>query len=220
MPGLNTNIHLDMLGSHVNRSLPRRLLRAFLQKDVYGTGWGDPDVAEPLMFVRDRYLLPYVNVQHTALEIGPGGGRWTRYMLRFERVYAVDYYSELITNLRETLKQPNIITIRNNGTDFPGVPDASVDFVFSFGTFVHLDPPLIESYLQNLGRILKLTANVVIQYSDKTKIMARENPGFAENTPETMRHMVQEAGFRIVEEDLTTLWHSSIIRFTKAEKGR
>ena len=31
----------------------------------------------------------------------------------------------------------NIIEILNNGTDFPGVPAASVDFVFSFGVFVH-----------------------------------------------------------------------------------
>jgi hypothetical protein len=29
-----------------------------------------------------------------------------------------------------------------------------------------------------------------------------------------MRTMVTEAGFTIVEEDLTTLWHSSLIRLT------
>jgi hypothetical protein len=65
-----------------------------------------------------------------------------------------------------------------------------------------------------LKPILTPDASVVLQYSDKTKIMGRANKGFSENTPEKMRHMVLSKGYRIVEEDLTTLWHSSIIRFT------
>jgi len=86
--------------------------------------------------------------------------------------------------------------------------------VFSFGTFVHLDAHLIEEYLSNMRRILKAGANVVIHYSDKTKIMAQINDGFAENTPEKMRSMVLDAGYKICEEDLTSMWHSSIVRFT------
>ena len=62
--------------------------------------------------------------------------------------------------------------------------------------------------------LTKPGANIVIQYSDKTKIMAQLNEGFADNTPDEMRNMVQNTGYRILEEDLTTLWHSSIIRFT------
>jgi phospholipid N-methyltransferase len=216
MPGLDTNLHLEMLRSSQKRSLPRRLWRALRQRDPYGTEWGDPDVVEPLKFVRDRYLLAWVNPLHTALEIGPGGGRWTRYLLGFKQVYVVEYYPELLVELRKTYKQSKITAILNHGSDFPGVPDASIDFVFSFGTFVHLDLRLIESYLHNLGRILRPSANVVIQYSDKTKIIARENPNFSENTPEQMRQAVGAAGFRILEEDLTTMWHSSIIRFGPA----
>jgi hypothetical protein len=52
----------------------------------------------------------------------------------------------------------------------------------------------------------------VLQYSDKNKVMARENPGFSENTPEQMRWIVAEHGFRIVAEDVTTLWHSSLMQ--------
>jgi hypothetical protein len=79
---------------------------------------------------------------------------------------------------------------------------------------VHLETDLIEQYLRNLKSIVKQTGNIVIQYSDKSKIMAQLNKGLSENTPEKMRQMVLAAGFRIVEEDLTTMWHSSIIRFT------
>jgi hypothetical protein len=80
--------------------------------------------------------------------------------------------------------------------------------------FVHLDVDLIEEYLHNMRPILKPGANAVIQYSDKTKVMAQAISSFSDNTPERMREMVTAAGYTICEEDLTSLWHSSIVRFT------
>ena len=47
-----------------------------------------------------------------------------------------------------------------------------------------------------------------------SKVGGRINQTFGENTPERMREMVVRAGYRIVEEDLTVLWNSGIIRFT------
>jgi len=222
VPDLSTSLHTDMLASfekaRAARSLPRRLYRAIRnelsEKGVYGTAWGDPETMEPLMFVRDRWVLPYVRADQTAVEIGPGGGRWTRYLLGFERLYAIDFYPELLAELKRSFTRANVTFVQNSGSDFPGVPAGAVDFVFSFGCFVHLDNSIIERYLANLGEILRPQANVVIQYSDVNKVMARELlPHFAETTPEQMRSMVQAAGFTVVEEDLTTLWHSSLIRF-------
>jgi cyclopropane fatty-acyl-phospholipid synthase-like methyltransferase len=120
----------------------------------------------------------------------------------------------LLKELRKNFKKPNMEFIKNNGTDFPGIKEHSIDYLFSFGAFVHLDAPLIEAYLMNMKPILKPGANVVIQYSDKTKIMAQLNNGFFENTPEKMRKMVSDAGYTICEEDLTSTCDSSIIRFT------
>jgi phospholipid N-methyltransferase len=219
MPGLNTMLHLDMLKNfNKSSSLPIRLLKAMkkemLSKNLYGLDWGDPDIVAPLKFVRDRYVLPYVNSSHNALEIGPGGGRWTRYLLGFGRLYVVDYYPELLEQLQKNFRGKNLSFIQNNGTDFPGIEDESIDYLFSFGTFVHLDNELIEAYLNNLKPKVKPGANIVIQYSDKTKIMAQMNEGFSDNTPDIMRQIVANAGFDVLEEDLTTMWHSSIIRFT------
>jgi hypothetical protein len=223
MPDLSTQLHTEMLTTsgrrRSRRSLPRRLYRAVRRElssnGLYGMEWGDPDTAAPLKFVRDRWVLPYVRSDQIAVEIGPGGGRWTRYLLGFRRLYTVDFYPELLAELKKSFSKPNVTFVQNSGTDFPGVPAGQVDFVFSFGCFVHLDSPLIEGYLANIKGILKPGANVVIQYSDMNKIMARQLvPGFAENTPEKMRAMVGAAGFTVLEEDLTTLWHSSLIRFT------
>lgn len=222
MPDLDTDLHLRMLhSSPVRRSLPSRILRAVKREifsdAIYGLEWGDTEIVEPLRFVKDRYLMPYVNAEHVAVEIGPGGGRWTRHLLGFKRIYAVDYHSELLDELRKNFRASNIELVQNNGTDFPGVPRGSVDYLFSFGVFVHLDKDIIEAYLENMQGILKPKANVVIQYSDKNKIMAQLLDGFSDNTPEKMRAMVIRAGYKVLEEDLTTMWHSSVVRFTKSE---
>ena len=179
--------------------------------DVYGMHWGDPEFIQPLAFIKKHYVMPYVSAEKTGLEIGPGGGRWTQYLTAMKRLYVVDYYEEMLAEFARTFKAPNIIAIRNNGSDFPGVPDNEVDFLMSFDVFVHLDAALVKSYLNNMKRILKKDAVVFLHYSDKSKIMAKINEGFAEMTPKLMRRLVKQAGYEIFEEDTTTMWHSSMM---------
>ena len=206
MPSLDTKMHLNMLQGARKIGQPER-------DGLYGLHWGDPEVSPQLRPVRDRFLLPYVDPERTAIEIGPGGGRWTRYMLPFKRVYAVDYHAELLAELRRNFPQPHIVEVPNDGTNFPGIPSAHVDFVFSFGTFVHLDADIIEAYLENMKRVVHRETQIVIQYADKDKEQARKNPGFSDNDPRRMRGMVEAAGYRVVEEENNLLPHSAIMRF-------
>jgi ubiquinone/menaquinone biosynthesis C-methylase UbiE len=207
MPTLDSKMHVEMLQS-------ARAAGQIGRDDIYGLTWGDPQTLPALRRIRDHFLLPYVNPDHTAIEIGPGGGRWTRYLLGFGHLYGVDYHPELLEELAGNFKAPHLHLILNNGTDFPGIPDLSVDFLFSFGVFVHLDVEIITAYLKNLRRVLKPTGCATIQYSDKTKAAARKiGESFADTTPEILRALVISSGYRVLEEDLTTLWHSSVIRF-------
>lgn len=119
----------------------------------------------------------------------------------------------MLDELSRNFRLPHLLPIANNGTDFPDVPDGAIDFVFSFGVFVHLDPPIIAAYLASLGRVVTPSANIVIQYSDNTKEKSRLNKGFSDNTPDRMRRMVLQAGYTILEENLSILPHSSIMRF-------
>ena len=200
------------------RSLPFRIRKAIkvllAKNDVYGLEWGDPETVEPLGYVRDHFLMPYLSPNTTVVEIGPGGGRWTRYMLNTKHIYAVDYHQELLNELKSNLDATNITYVKNNGDDFPQINDESIDFLFSFGTFVHLEVEIIGRYLQNMKRLLKHDSNVVIQYADKTKPMAKKLDGFfSENDPDKMRKLILSYGYSIFEEDVKTMWHSSIVRF-------
>lgn len=221
MPELNSPIHLRMFRKYQNTAaLSQRVRAAWTTllgtEAMYGLEWGDPETVEPLRFIRDRYVLPYVQPDAAILEIGPGGGRWTRYLVPCRRLYVVDYHAEILAELRRNLSAPNMVFIKNNGTDFPGVPTGSLNFLFSFGVFVHLELDVIKSYHASMRATLREDANVVLQYADKNKIMAQMNAGFSNNDPETMRRLILEQGYRIVEEDLTSLWHSSVVRFTPA----
>ena len=217
---LGTTLHTDQLAySRGARSLPIRIAKAIYREifrgtAIYGLEWGDPDVWTPLKFIRDHYVLPFVKPDHVAMDIGCGGGRWTRYLLPCKTVYAVDYYAELMAEFRKTFdRYRHVVPIKNNGTDFPGVAPHSVDYILSFGCFGHLNQTLIDDYLANIKIVLKPGGNAVIHYSDKGKIMAQD-AGFADNTPERMRAMVLSHGFTVVEEDTTTMWNGAIIRFT------
>ena len=225
MPTLDSPLHLDMYRTgQKNRRLPARVKQALKillgRGNVYGLEWGDPDTSPPLAYIKDHFLLPYMTGATTAIEIGPGGGRWTRYMLGVQRLYAVDFHQELLNELKSNFAFPNVMFVKNNGDDFPGIPNESVDFIFSFGTFVHLDIEIIERYLQSMRALLKPQANVVIQYADKSKPLGRANQGFSENHPELMRRTVSSQGYFIYEEDVQTLWHSSVIRFGIRDAGR
>ena len=93
----------------------RAVAREFGRGAVYGIEWGDPDVRDPLRFVRDRYVLPFVKPDQIAVEIGPGGGRWTRYLLGFKTLYAVEYYDALIAEFEKTYgRDDRVKVIKNN----------------------------------------------------------------------------------------------------------
>lgn len=219
MPKLDTMLHVEMLrDGKRQRTLGKRIKRAvkalMAKNDVYGLEWGDPEQSPPLRHVLDHFLRPYVAETSVIVEIGPGGGRWTRYLLPAKQIYAVDYHQELLDELRSNFASSGkLIFVKNDGDNFPGVPEKSVDFIFSFGAFVHLDLDIIDRYLGNMKPLLKPSSNVVIHYSDKTKPLGQKNEGFSDNDPERMRRLVESHGYQVLEEDTGTMWHSSIIRF-------
>jgi phospholipid N-methyltransferase len=197
---------------HVQMLRRAREKREFGQDELYGVQWGRPDVDPALRSIRDEYLYPYIDPDHVALEIGPGGGRWTKYLLSFGRVLVVDHYQDLLDELTRSFKAPHLMMIRNNGTDFPEVTDGSVNFIWSYGVFVHLGQAAIADYLESVPRILAPDANVVLHYADKTKIKAQKNRGFSDNDPEAMRKLVEAAGFEVAQENTDLLEHSAIMR--------
>lgn len=180
----------------------------------YGDRWGDPNKVEILKKIRDEFVIPFVDENKTALEIGSGGGRWTQFLLKFGRLYVTDLNQQFFHYILDRFgPRPNISFSQSTGTDFPGIPKKSVDFVFSFGTFVHIDTDTIKEILKSIKTITKDNADIVIHYSEKNKPGGAKREKFSNNTREIMTKLVEEEGFSVVSEDIDTLPNGNVIHF-------
>ena len=101
--------------------------------------------------------MPYLSQETTVLEIAPGHGRWTNEMVEHcARLILVDVSSSCIEFCKNRfVAYDNMVYIVNDGQMLPGVANASVDFVWSFDSFVHMEIDVIESYLAEIQRVLK-----------------------------------------------------------------
>lgn len=92
------------------------------------------------------------------LEIGCGVGRMTRMLSRiFGHVTGVDVSEEMIRQARRnTADLNNVSLVLGDGCSLEAVPDASLDFAFSFIVFQHIPTySVIASYCKEVYRVLK-----------------------------------------------------------------
>jgi ubiquinone/menaquinone biosynthesis C-methylase UbiE len=103
-----------------------------------------------------------------ALEIGPGGGRWTEVLLaRVARLVLVDVSPRPLELCRERFPgEQRIRYVQSSGSDIPEVGAGSIDAVWSFDVFVHIAPVDQAGYLDEIGRILAPGGVAVIHHAD------------------------------------------------------
>ncbi len=223
-------------GAELGRFLERGAARH------YGDQWGDPDarglryawrklrhgrrLPGNLARVRERYLEPYATSASVALEIGAGGGRWTRYLLRAREVVVVELNGEFFAYLESRFPDAagKLRFYETTGYELAGVGDDSIDFVFSFGTFVHIDPDGIDAYLAEIRRVLRPGGTASIHYADRSKKFFAGRPpgyaGFSDMDAGKMERLVARHDFELVEHDVRLLNHSNVVVFRKPLEGR
>ncbi len=104
----------------------------------------------------------------TILEIAPGFGRWTYYLKDYcQELWIVDRVEKCIEACRRRFAaDPHVRCYVNDGRSLSMVSDASIDFVFSFDSFVHTDREVVEAYLSELGTKLKIGGKGFIHHSN------------------------------------------------------
>ena len=117
-------------------------------------------------------IRPYVGPKTVALEIGPGRGAWSRAILsrHCARLYAVDVAPAEHTHFWDYVgRDERVSYLVAENFELSDIPNASIDFLFSFGVFCHLRPQMCESYIQSLSRKMKTQANGFLMYADFDK---------------------------------------------------
>jgi SAM-dependent methyltransferase len=136
-----------------------------LEGDEWSKHWGGPDYEWwGSIYPRVQEFLPTGNL----LEIAPGYGRWTRYLVHLsEQLTGVDVASNCVEACRKRFAgHPHASFHLNDGLSLDAVADNSVDFAFSFDSLVHADREVVESYVHELARKLRPDGVAFIHHSN------------------------------------------------------
>lgn len=118
-------------------------------------------------------LRSFYNKEHHCLEIGCGGGMWTKECLipSFKKVTCLDVCPQRFDGDVTYIQLPN--------KDFfcSGVDNDSIDFVFSFGVFPHLSEQAQQSYLTSLFKKMKSGGSAVILFANFLRHQDHMNKG-------------------------------------------
>jgi SAM-dependent methyltransferase len=104
----------------------------------------------------------------TILEIASGHGRWTRFLKeQCAQLWAVDRIADSAEKCRQRFAADSHLQCYvNDGRSLPMIPDEAVDFVFTFDSLVHTKRDVVEAYLCELGKKLKIGGKGFIHHSN------------------------------------------------------
>jgi SAM-dependent methyltransferase len=144
----------------------------------------------------------------SVLEVAPGLGRWTRFLLpACERYVGVDLSDLCVQGCKERFGDvAHASFVRNDGRSLAKVPDRSVDFVFSFDSLVHVELDVIHAYVQQIVRKLTPSGAAFLHHSNALAAgpaEAAKHARAADVSAELVREVVERSGGRVlVQEEL------------------
>jgi SAM-dependent methyltransferase len=119
-----------------------------------GEEWGGPEFAARIV---SDVAAPYLGPDVEVLELGCGGGKFSAHLReRSRKLVCADISADMLARARAHVGEGDDIAFTQlNGRDFTGVPDASIDFIYSYDVLLHLQPQNVFSYLRDARRVLR-----------------------------------------------------------------
>lgn len=125
----------------------------------------------------ETYIIPEAR-DARVVEIAPGHGRWTEHLVRVAKTVDVaDINASCLDSCRQRfIGHDNIAYHLTDGRSLYFAAPSSVDFVWSFDSFVHMDPDVIRSYLREIARVLAPRGTAIIHHAGKPHWTTRVAP--------------------------------------------
>jgi ubiquinone/menaquinone biosynthesis C-methylase UbiE len=111
-------------------------------------------------------LQPNIARDGSILEIGPGAGRWTAALLERARNYiGIDISSACIEHCRKRFDdEPRAQFFVGSGRDLADVANESIDAIWSFDVFVHINAAEVDGYVGEFVRVLRPGGVAIIHH--------------------------------------------------------
>jgi ubiquinone/menaquinone biosynthesis C-methylase UbiE len=127
----------------------------------------------------EHFLIRNIKPDSVVLEIGPGHGRWSSMIpsrVPKGQLHLIDLSESCIAYCKKRLvDHPNVQYHVNDGLRMPMIQDASIDFLFSIDTFVHIEETEVRSYAREFKRVLKPQSMGVIHHAGNPTDEQRRN---------------------------------------------
>jgi hypothetical protein len=133
--------------------------------DEWSVMWGGSEAQwYATLYPRLRRFLP----SGTVLEIAPGFGRWTQFLLPLcEQYVGIELSSACVDACRERFADAPHATFEvNDGRSLASVADHSIDLAFSFDSLVHVEADVMGGYLTELTKKLATDGVAILHHSN------------------------------------------------------
>jgi len=119
----------------------------------------------------DEFILPNIKANNSALEIAAGYGRWSVFLQPLcSRLILVDLNPQCIEQCKKKFSTSDNVEYRvTDGSTLPDVADQSIDFIWSFDSFVHMDPAVIRAYFQEMRRVLTPSGKAIVHHAGRSE---------------------------------------------------
>jgi SAM-dependent methyltransferase len=208
---------LRMLSTEWNESFWSGAYDWKAEGEEWSVSWGSSEAQWfGTIYPRIHRFLPAKHI----LEIAPGFGRWTRFLIpqshRFIGIdisqKCVDFCSKHFSPTSVPAPSESIKFLKNDGLALDVVQDMGVDFVFSFDSLVHAELPVFEAYVPQILKKLSPTAVAFIHHSNLANCRRYKNPHYrAESVSSTnIASLIHASNGRVLIQEQIN-WDSNVL---------
>jgi len=145
------------------------------------------------------FITPNISANATVLELAMGHGRWTPFLAQRSRRYiGIDFGPSCVNFcLARFANLSNAEFYTNDGHTIPMVASSSVHFIWSFDSFVHIEPDITTAYMAEFARVLSSGGRCVIHHPGTPSSLQRLQGGRSALTRDLFARLARNCGLTV-----------------------
>ncbi len=197
------------------------------KKKLYGYEYGDPNSSYATADgyshlgnykkIKNKFILKFLNNEKTILEIGSLEGKWTQFFLKAKKVICVDIIKDGFKKFIKKFPKSNIEFYHTKGYELSGIPDKSVDIVFSMDSLMRSGVDIIEKYISESYRVIKDDGKICLHLPCSSQAGSIQR-NFVELSIENINQICLKNNIIDFEIDTDTIRHGVLLKIGYGHK--